>query len=159
MTKRIPLSFLTVISFVAITACDKNMGDHDDIVNQTYELSGTASGSQIQPPTGSNGTASIAGTYNVHTNLLNYHIAWSNLLSAAISAGFHTKTVNSHTSAGISWNFSSNNKAPSGNHYGMVTLTAEQEAQLLANEFYYVINTTGHTDGEISGQVTTRLRK
>jgi hypothetical protein len=158
MTKRIALTVFVVYSIVVMTACDKNMGDHDDSGNRTFELSGAASGSQMQPATSSSGTASITGTYNANTNLLNYQIIYSNLYSAAVSGSFYSKTDDNSEPTGIAWHFSGSSNASSGNYYGMVTLTAGQETQLLANQFYYVLHTGHHAGGEVRGQVIAKLR-
>jgi hypothetical protein len=158
-----PMSFFKIVAAVMYmfsAACNKEMGDHNNTNNQTYELSGIASGSLAEPANGSGGTGTISGTYNANTNLMSYTVMYSNLQSAAVSGSFFSKEAGeSSVHTGIAWNFSSSVTAASGSYYSMITLTAEQETKLLANQFHYVIHTGSYTHGEIRGQIVPKLRK
>ncbi len=133
-------------------SCDK---DDDNMNDDTYALTGSASGSQVNPSNASTSTATITGSYNSRTNLLQYNIGWNGLSSAA-----GLVQVYGPAGTGVNGNlmFSLGITTPgmSGNASGSITLTETQETALLANNTYYTISSTTYPAGEIRGQITAK---
>ena len=142
-------SIILVALFV--TSCD----DDDNITNDdTYSLSGNGSGSQEVPSNSSTGTATLTGTYNASTNMLNYDINWSGLTTASTAIHFHGPALMG-VSAGVLVGLTITTSGVSGRANGTITLTESQETALLNGEVYYNIHTATFIDGEVRGQVIT----
>lgn len=149
---RNPIQLLVGAALVVSTlfvSCNKD----DDIVDDTYTISGNASGSQMNPSTTSTGTGTMTGSYDARTNVLQYNIAWSNL---STTAGL--VQVYGPASAGVNGSLlfplTITSPGVSGSASGNITLTDTQEAALLANSIYYTVSSTTYPSGEIRGQVT-----
>ena len=151
--KRKPLQIVFGAALVVSTlfvSCNKDDGDIDD---QTYAISGNASGSQVNPSNASTSTGTITGTYNARTNVLQYNIAWSNL-----SATAGLVQVYGPAAVGVNGNLlfplAITTPGVSGSANGNITLTDTQEAALLANNPYYTVSSANYPSGEIRGQIT-----
>ena len=149
---RKPLQLLlgaTLVVSTLFVSCDKD----DDIDDETYAISGNASGSQMNPSTASTATGTMTGSYNARTNVLQYSIAWSNL---STTAGL--VQVYGPASAGVNGSLlfplTITTPGVNGNASGSITLTDTQEAALLANGIYYTVSSTTYPSGEIRGQIT-----
>lgn len=142
--------FLSVVSL----SCDKDDDDDDDNEDR-YTLSGAANGANERPnPVTTNGTGNITGTYHLEHNMLEYTITWSNLSVAPTMMHFHGP-ADVNTAAGVQAPITfASGAGTSGTTSGMITLTAEQETDLLAGKWYYNIHTSNFSPGEIRGQVT-----
>lgn len=139
-----------LIGFLAFTACHKN--NDSTIDNRPYTLEGNASGSQVVPSLQDSATATLTGTYNPATHVLNYTSNWTNLSGAPVSAGLYTGAMGaSGIAVGNAWQLSGGS---TGTVTGNVTLTDEQAAQLLSGNTYYTYATTNHPAGEIRGQIS-----
>ena len=147
------LSAGLLVSFVLLTSCDKNYDNNNNGNAQTYTTSGNASGSQTNPPTGSSGSGTLSGTYNANTNYWQYAINWSTLTSTATAVELHGPA-----SAGVNGALVSaltiTTPGVTGTASGNITLTEQQEADLLAGKCYYTILTATNITGEIRGQIT-----
>jgi hypothetical protein len=142
------IAALTISSL--FTACSKD--DNDTSTTQTYNTAGNASGSQQSPPVTSSATATLTGNYNAATNLWQYTINWSGLAAGATVIEFRGPAdVGVNGSLVLSLTVSGG--GTSGMVNNSVTLTAEQEAHLLANKLYFTILNATHVTGEIRGQV------
>ncbi|SKA05854.1 CHRD domain-containing protein [Sediminibacterium ginsengisoli] len=121
----------------------------------TYNLSGNATSGQVIPvgSSTSNGTATITGTYNSTTKVMSYTTAWSNLTGGPVAGGFFSGAAGQNGSSVSVWTLGSglNN---SGSISSSITLTNDQEAQLLNNNWYYLLSTSSNISGEVRGQVT-----
>jgi CHRD domain-containing protein len=137
-------------SAIFITSCEKDSVDDDD---DTFTVSGNASGSQEVPAVATSGSATLIGTYNSDNNRLDYSINWSGLSGAATVAHFHGPAV-AGVSAGPLIDLIITVNGVSGTAAGSATLSSDQESYLLAGTLYYNIHTAAHVDGEIRGQVT-----
>ena len=120
---------------------------------QIIDLSASLDNAQeIPTPTvTSPGSGSATMTYDDATNLLSWDISFSGLSSATAAAHFHGPAaagmtapveVDIATTAGFT--------SP---QIGSATLTAAQEADLLAGLWYINIHTANNAPGEIRGQV------
>ena len=151
--KRQPLQLLFGTVLVVSTlfvSCAKN---DDDVANETYAISGNASGSQVSPSNMSTATGTMTGTYDARTNVLVYNIAWSNLSAAAGLVqvyGPATAGVN----GSLLFPLTITTPGVSGSASGNITLTDTQETPLLANNIYYTVSSSTFPSGEIRGQIT-----
>ena len=64
---------IAVASVIGFSSCEKD--EMDDINEDTYTLSGNATGSQVVPAVTTTATGSISGSYNTQTNQMQYNIA------------------------------------------------------------------------------------
>jgi hypothetical protein len=141
--------FFTVFTF---TSCTKSDGNGS---SSSYSLSGNASGSQMVPVVAGNGSGSITGTYNPDSRILTYTTSWSNLSGAATSGQLYyaPKGVVAVSGVGEAWIFPLNS-TNGGSVINQITLSPDQETQLLAGNFFYMIGTAARPNGEIRGQIT-----
>jgi hypothetical protein len=148
--------FQTLILVAATTiwiGCDKD-DDDDGKTDETYTLSGPASGTQERPnPVTTSATGSISGTYNKDTRILDYMIMWNGLSTDPVAMHFHGPAGPEEAAPPVVpiVNFP---VTTTGMHSDKDTLTAEQETQLLTGKWYYNIHTQTYGGGEIRGQVT-----
>lgn len=144
---------LAVAGSLFFSSCTKeSAGVGADVM---FSLSGNASGSQVRPSgsSNSNGTGTFTGNYNSTTNVMTYTSTWSNLTGGPISAGFFSGASGQVGTSVSAWTLGSG-LGTSGSVSGTTTLTAQQESQLLSNNWYYVLSTASNTSGEIRGQIT-----
>ena len=146
---RFPIYALLFLS-ISLFACKK---DSNENIAQNYSTTGNASGSQENPPNSSSGSGTLTGTYNSATNVWQYNINWNSLTSAATAVelrGPASIGVNGALMFALSISAPGINGTASGN----VTLSAQQEADLLANKCYYTIRSSTYLTGEIRGNIT-----
>jgi hypothetical protein len=141
----------TVMLALAITGCSK---DENTTPQRTYTISGNASGSQMVPSVTGNGTATMTGTYDPSTGVMNYSNSWVGLSGAPTSGGFYSGAsgVNG-TTVGSPWT-TSTGWTGTGTTSGTMTLNSEQASQMLNGNMYYTMGTSANTGGEIRGQMT-----
>ena len=151
-------TFFTMLATSLITcsllvACDK---DDDDIVDNddTFALSGTASGSKEIPTNTSTGSATLTGTYNARTNSLMYTINWTGLSGNLSAAHFHGPATETE-SANPMQDITIGTNGASGTTSATVTVTDAFETALLAGKIYYNLHTALYPNGEVRSQVTT----
>jgi len=148
-------SFTLVCAF-AFTACNKD--DDDTNNNNMYSISGNASGTQMVPTVSGSGTATISGTYNASTNVLTYTTNWTGLTGGPTTAAFYSGATGVNgTIVGSNWTLGSGLTA-TGTFSNTITLTSDQETQLLNGNLYYVLGTTAHATGEVRGQITATVQ-
>lgn len=150
--RRKPIQLLFGAALVVSTffvSCDKE----DDIDDQTYTISGNASGSQVSPSNSSTSTGTMTGTYNARTNVLQYNIAWSNLSSTAGLVQVYGPAA-AGVNGSLMFPLAITTPGVNGSANGNITLTDTQEAALLANSIYYTVSSTTYPSGEIRGQIT-----
>lgn len=134
-----------------VTSCDK---DDDDIDNdQTYSISGNASGSQEVPTVATSATGTLTGNYNARTNMLTYSISWTGLSGNISMAHFHGPAL-AGASAGPIHDISIATNGMAGSTTGSITLADSTETHLLNGRLYYNLHTVLNPNGEIRGQVT-----
>ncbi|MCU7552135.1 CHRD domain-containing protein [Chitinophagaceae bacterium LB-8] len=145
-----------LVSFITMGCSD----DDDETVKQvTYDLSGQASAAnEIRtPPVVSSATATISGTYNESTNVLQYKIDWSGLTGNATAMHFHgpaTPQQNASVMIAIP-----GSNTPSGSISESITLHDTVEAHLLGGKVYYNLHTQAYPGGEIRGNIVTTKRQ
>ena len=141
---------VALVSAFGFVGCDSN--DDDDVDDNSYEVRGNSSGSQMVPAVSVTGTGSFNGTYNTQTNVLAYTMTWTGLTGNATAAGFYNGAVGVNGS--LVANAAITTSGSTGASVGTVTLTEAQESALLGGTMYYVVSTATNVNGEIRGQLT-----
>lgn len=136
---------------IFLASCTKDNKSND---SQLYSTTGNASGNQENPSNSSSGNATLTGTYNAATNVWQYNINWSSLSSAATAAELHGP-ASAGANGVLMLSLAITAPGISGSASGNVVLTAQQEADLLADKCYYTILSSTYLTGEIRGQITT----
>lgn len=148
---RTTMALLAVSAASVLTSCDKDDDDIDD--DQTYTISGNASGGQETPAVTTSATGTLTGSYNARTNMLTYNITWTGLSGNVSAAHFHGPAL-----VGVSANpihdISITTNGISGSASSSITLHDSTETHLLNGRLYYNLHTVLHPGGEIRGQVT-----
>jgi hypothetical protein len=138
-----------IMGSALLTACSKD----DNDTSENYNTTGTASGSQQNPPVTSTGSATLTGTYNATTNLWQYSINWTGLAAGATVIEFRGP-ADIGVNGSLVLSITITGGGTSGTINNSVTLTADQEAHLLADKLYYTILNATHVTGEVRGQIT-----
>ena len=115
---------------------------------QTVNMKATLSGAEEVPPTNTKGTGSVTATYDQASKKLSWKGSYKDLTGPATAAHFHAgeKGKNGGVAVPI---------APNTSPFeGSATLTAEQESQMLAGNWYVNVHTADNKAGEIRGQLT-----
>jgi hypothetical protein len=153
LKKMVVVASIAIGSLFMLSSCHKD----DDVNNNngtTYTISGNGNGTQMLPSVAGTGSSTITGTYNTNTRMLTYNTAWTNLTGAPTSAGFYSGASGvAGTAAGSSWTLGSG-LTGTGTFSGSMTLTADQQDQLLNNGWYYTYGTTANPNGEVRGQIS-----
>lgn len=144
-------SCLAATTLFVLPACDK---DDDDVPNEVYDLSGSASGAQEVPAVTTNGTGTISGTYDKNTNTLSYDINWTDISGDATVAHFHGPAATGE-SAGPLVDIPITTNGINGRANATVVIHDSVETALLDGKVYYNIHTATNPNGEIRGQVLT----
>ncbi len=152
--RRFFLAIAVLASSFVIVSCDKD-DDDDDMNDETYAVSGNASGAQENPAVTSNGTATLSGSYNASINKLDFTVNWTGLSGTVTMMHFHGPAAVG-VNAGILIDLGSyiTSNGITGSASGSVTLTDANEVHLLNGNMYYNLHTALHVAGEIRGQVT-----
>jgi hypothetical protein len=143
------LSVLAVSALVA--SCDK---DDDDVDEQKYTLSGTASGSQEVPAVATSATGTLTGTYDAGNNKFDYTINWSGLSGTVAAMHIHGPAM-AGANASVIHPLSITVNGAMGSSSGSLTLADSTETHLLNGRLYYNIHTALHPNGEIRSQIVT----
>ena len=77
------IKWITCLAIAAtmFSSCEED--EFDDLNEDTYSLTGNASGSQVVPAVTTTATGSISGSYNAQTNQMQYNISWNGLAESA----------------------------------------------------------------------------
>ena len=134
---------------VSFSSCDD---DNDEQVNNMYTISGNGSSSLVVPPFTGTGTGTITGTFDKSTNMLNYNIGWTGLTDTASNVGFYSGATG--VSGNSAQNLAVSVQGMTGSATGTLTLTDQQESDLLNGNWYYSVGTLANSTGEVRGQVT-----
>lgn len=119
--------------------------------SQSYSLSGIATGVREVPPTSSLGSASISGTYDSTTDMINITISYSGLSSGLSASHLHFSPAG--TNGPVIVNLNPATGATSGTISGSYAIPPAQEATLIAGNIYVNLHTSTNPGGEIRSQV------
>ena len=151
-SKLVPCVLLAAGVFLA--SCDKN--DNNNNNGQMYTVSGNGSGTQVVPVVTTTGSSTLTGTYNSNTKVLQYNIAWTGLVATADSVRFYGPASTGTNAAGNAQvRAAITTPGISGSATGTATLTAQQQTDLLAGNWYYTVSNATYLNGELRGQITT----
>ena len=150
-TKTFLPTVLAGVLFFTAVSCDKD--DDDKTLSNKYNVTGNASGAQEVPVVASNGTATIAATYDADANTLGYTITWTGLNDNVNNMHFHGP-ADPTICAGVAIAITGWAAAKAGTVSGTATLTETQEADLLGGKWYYNLHTPFKSSGEIRGNLT-----
>ncbi len=147
-------SSVVLVSAFAMTSCSKDDDGSGYQNTSMYTITGNANGSQMVPTVTGNGSATISGTYNANTGVLNYTTNWTGLSGAPTTGAFYTGASGMNgTMLGTNWTMGTG-MTGTGTYSGTMTLTADQAANLRAGTWYYKLGTSTNTNGEVRGQIT-----
>lgn len=146
-------SCIAASTLFVLPACDKD-DDDDNVPNERFELSGSATGAQEVPAVTTNGTGTISGSYDKNTNTLSYDINWTGISGDATVAHFHGP-ADPGVSAGPLVDIPITTNGVNGRANGTVVIHDSVETALLSGKVYYNIHTATFPEGEIRGQVLT----
>ncbi|MFC4161639.1 CHRD domain-containing protein [Chitinimonas lacunae] len=111
------------------------------------------SGEQEVPPSKSSGQGWLTATYDTTSRILTYSYNWTlSAGSTATMAHFHGPAV-AGVSAPVVIDVQLGNLSNAGSAGGSVTLTAAQEADLLAGKWYFNLHSTSFPGGELRAQM------
>jgi hypothetical protein len=151
MTKMTLLASLLLATVFMFSSCSK---EDDSGISLTYSLSGSATASQTgNSGNTSSGSGNFTGTYDATTKVMTYTTTWSNLTGAPTSGGLFLGALGQAGTSIYVWSLGSG-LSSSGSFSASTTLSAQQEAQLLAGNAFYLLNTAAYASGEIRGQIS-----
>src|SRR5690348_14477033 len=118
---------------------------------ETVKFTAKMTAAEEVPPSNSTGTGSATATLDTQSHQFTYDVTWSGFSSPVIAAHFHGPAKPGQN-AGVAVPIDGQN--PQSPAKGTVTLTPEQQQQLMAGEWYVNVHTKNHPPGAIRGQVT-----
>ena len=118
---------------------------------QTFNLSGTLSGDQENPPTGSPATGNLSGTIDAATGNISITVSYSNLNGTLSAAHIHLAPEGKN--GGVILNLAPPTGQTSGTFSHSGTLSADQTIALIAEGCYVNLHSSTNGGGEIRGQV------
>lgn len=120
---------------------------------KTYTITGNATGSQVVPAVSGTGTATLSGTFDRSSNMLNYTLSWNGLTGPPTGGGFYAGAAGANgTAVGTAFIYG-DTPLPNGSISGSVALTNEQGTELMSGNIYYSISTATNVGGEVRSQV------
>ena len=133
------IRLLVIVVVLTTVSCKK---DTTSTENFYVAFKATLSGANEIPPNSSGATGTVLATYNKNTKSLALNVFWTgvNPTAAHIYSGSTGAPVYTFPNLVIPINTS-------------FTLSAIQEADLLANLFYVNVHTAAYVNGEIRGQL------
>ena len=96
------------------------------------------------------GHGTLTATYDTDTNLLTYHVVFSDLTGPAVAAHFHGPATTTTVGPPVIFVKTKPIVSPID---GTATLTPEQAKDLLDEKWYFNVHTAANPGGEIRGQV------
>jgi hypothetical protein len=116
---------------------------------ETVKLHATLKTAWEVPAKDGPGNGTLTASFDTATDILTYHVEFSDLTGPATAAHFHgpaTETTAAKPQIMVA-------KPITSPVDGTATLTADQAADLLAGKYYFNVHTAANPGGEIRGQV------
>jgi len=153
------VSLLLFAGSVLCVSCSKDSGSNNNNNGRTYTVSGSGNGAQMVPLVSTTATSNLTGTYNSSTNVLQYNITWTSLAATANGVHFYGPAAAGANATGSSqFDLGITTPGITGTAAGSITLSAQQETDLLNGKWYYTISNATHATGEVRGQVVTTVQ-
>jgi hypothetical protein len=115
----------------------------------TVKFHGTMTAAAEVPPTKSTGSGEADATLDTATHVLTYDVTFKGFASDVTMAHFHGP-AEPGKNAGVVVPLG---MKPTSPIHGTVTLTPDQQAQLIAGQWYANVHTTNNPAGAIRGQM------
>ena len=115
----------------------------------TEKFSATLTPAAEVPPGNSTGSGTATVSLDTTTHEITYDVTFSGFASAATAAHIHGPAA-AGKNAGVVVPLGNNPTSPI---HGTAKLTAEQQQQLVAGEYYVNVHTKNHPGGAIRGQL------
>lgn len=115
----------------------------------TQKFSATLTPAAEVPPGNSAGSGTATVSLDTTTHEITYDVTFSGFASAATAAHIHGPAA-AGKNAGVVVPLGNNPTSPI---HGTAKLTAEQQQQLVAGEYYVNVHTKNHPGGAIRGQL------
>lgn len=132
----------------AFSACT---GDGYD--DNSMRIAATLNGASERPnPVITPATGTITGTYFNISNQLTFTVAWNGLSAAPVAMHYHGPAGPDQTAPPVV-GITGFPPSPTGSFTQTITLTNDQEQQLMSGQWYFNIHTPTNPPGEIRGQV------
>ena len=155
-SRELMLSITLILSSFVIMSGNCNKDDDPPQNTDMYTLTANASGANEFPANTSTATGTLTGTYNKTSNKLNYAIVWTGLAATSSALHFHGPALpGANASPVITLTFTT--PGTTGGATGEVTLTEDQEADMLAGKWYWNVHNSTYPGGEVRGQVAATL--
>lgn len=137
-----------ILLSAAFPACTGN--GYDD---NSMRVSATLNGAAERPtPVTTPATGTITGTYFNISNQLTFTLTWNGLTAEPVAMHYHGPATPDQTAPPVV-GITGFPATTSGSLTQTITLTNEQEQQLMSGQWYYNIHTSTNPPGEIRGQV------
>ena len=132
------------VLFVGLTlaSCKK-----DEVASSDVAFMAMLSGSEEVPAVTTSASGMFDGVYNKHTKILTYTITYSGITPTA----WHIHKAAKGATGGVIFNLGTTFTSPFKS--ATVALTAEQEADLMAGNYYVNMHSAKSASGEIRGQL------
>ncbi|AFK02481.1 CHRD domain containing protein [Emticicia oligotrophica DSM 17448] len=127
---------------IMLASCKK-----DEVVSSDVAFMAMLSGAEEVPAVSTTASGMLDGVYNKDTKILTYTITYSGISPTA----WHIHKGAKGTTGGVVFNFGSTFTSPFKS--ATVALTADQEADLMAGNYYVNIHSAKSASGEIRGQL------
>ena len=124
-----------------------------------YTINNVIEGSQEVPPAVTGGSGTVTGTYDDISRQLSVTITFSGLTGTTTAGHYHGPAAPGANAAVVIGFTNIPLGVTSGSFSPSHTLTAAQEAQLLAGQWYVNIHTSFRPGGEIRGQMYPQAPK
>lgn len=125
-----------------LTSCKK-----DEVVSSDVAFMAMLSGAEEVPAVTTTASGMFDGVYNKDTKILTYTITYSGITPTA----WHIHKAAKGVTGGVIFNFGTSFSSPFKS--ATVALTAEQETELMAGNYYVNMHSAKSPSGEIRGQL------
>jgi hypothetical protein len=149
--KKAPIYILSCLVLFFISPSCKD--DNNAVANNTYKISGAASGAQEVPSFTTAATANLTGQFDASTGDLSYSITWTGLSGDVNAMHFHGPAP-AGVNAAVIYPLTVVTNGTSGTSSGSITGIPQATIQDFINgQIYYNLHTALKPGGEIRGQV------
>jgi CHRD domain len=136
------LTLAILLAGITLASCKK-----DEVVSSDVAFMAMLSGSEEVPAVTTTASGMLDGVYNKDTKILTYTITYSGITPTA----WHIHKAAKGATGGVIFNFGTTFTSPFKS--ATVALTADQEVDLMAGNYYVNMHSAKSASGEIRGQL------